>query len=115
MSCDLFPMLTARRLFYDLFGRVVKIERSGELNSKETDRETRYVPVPERMDMGNKRPKQAPEGMKEAADPTPEVEPDITEDPKGGPSPRLDSSEELAGSEEKRRVREKLKERERDS
>ncbi|CAN5729738.1 hypothetical protein BH24ACT22_BH24ACT22_14280 [soil metagenome] len=59
----------------------------------------------------NKRPKQIPEGQKEAADPVPEVEPDIPEAPKGDSTSRLDASEEPAENEEKRRVREKLEER----
>lgn len=63
----------------------------------------------------NKRPKQVPEGQKGAADPVPEIEPDIPDEPKGDPSSRLDASEEPAESEEKRRVREKLQEREQDS
>ncbi|CAN5906388.1 hypothetical protein BH23ACT11_BH23ACT11_00330 [soil metagenome] len=63
----------------------------------------------------HKRPKQIPEGQKEAADPVPEVQPAIPDEPKGDPTSRLDASEEPAESEEKRRVREKLHERELDS
>ena len=63
----------------------------------------------------HKRPKQIPEGQKEAADPVPEVEPDIPEEPKGDPSSRIEASEEPAENEEKRRVREKLEERGQDS
>ena len=59
----------------------------------------------------HKRPKQVPEGQKEAADPVPEVEPDIPEEPKGDSSSRLDASEEPSETDEKRRVREKLQER----
>lgn len=60
----------------------------------------------------HKRPKQIPEGQKEAADPVPEVEPDVPNEPKGDSSSRLAASEEPAENEEKRRVREKLEERE---
>ena len=63
----------------------------------------------------NKRPKSFPEGQKEAADPVPEVEPDIPDGPKGDPSSRLDASEEPAENKEKRRVREKLREKEQNS
>ena len=59
----------------------------------------------------NERPKQVPEGQKEAADPTPEVEPKVSDEPKGDPSSRLGASEEPAENEEKRRVREKLEKR----
>ncbi len=63
----------------------------------------------------NKRPKQNPELAKDAADPTPEVEPHVSEEPKGGPSSRLEASEEPAGNEEKREVIEKLRQREQGS
>lgn len=63
----------------------------------------------------HKRPKQVPEGAKEAADPKPDVEPQIPEGSKGDPSSRLEQSDEPAENPEKRRVREKLEERERRS
>jgi hypothetical protein len=63
----------------------------------------------------NKRAKQVPERAKEAADPNPDVEPNISEEPKGEPSSRLDASKEPGEDEEKRRVAEKLREREQDS
>lgn len=63
----------------------------------------------------HKRPKQVPEGQKEAAEPVPEVESDIPDEPKGDSSSRLEASEEPSGNEEKRRVREKLQEREQGS
>ena len=59
----------------------------------------------------NERPKQIPEGQKEAADPTPEVEPKVTDGSKGDPASRLGASEEPAENEEKQRVREKLEKR----
>jgi hypothetical protein len=63
----------------------------------------------------NKRAKQVPERAKEAADPKPEVEPHISREPKGDPSSRLEASREPGEDEEKRRVSEKLRERERGS
>lgn len=63
----------------------------------------------------NKRPKQIPEGMKEAADPNPDVEPHISDEPKGDPTSRIEASDEPGESEEKRRVVEKLREREQSS
>ena len=62
-----------------------------------------------------KRPKQVPQRVKEAADPNPDVEPKVSEEPKGQASSRLNQSEEPGENEEKRRVVEKLKEREQDS
>lgn len=63
----------------------------------------------------HKRAKQVPKRAKEAADPNPDVEPQIPEEQKGDPSSRLETSEEPGEAEEKRRVAEKLRERERDS
>jgi hypothetical protein len=63
----------------------------------------------------NERPKQSPEGAKEAADPKPEVEPHVPEEPKGDTSSRVDASKEPGEDGEKRRVVEKLKEREQNS
>jgi len=63
----------------------------------------------------NKRPKQVPQRAKEAADPNPEVEPHVSEEQKGDPSSRLNGSREPGEDEEKRRVVEKLRERDRDS
>lgn len=63
----------------------------------------------------HKRPKQVPEGMKEAADPNPDVEPHISEEPKGDPTSRMEASDEPGENEEKRRVVEKLREREQGS
>ncbi len=65
--------------------------------------------------MGRKRPRQIPEGQKEAADPVSEVQPEIPDEQKGDPASRLDASEEPSENEEKRRVREKLEQREQDS
>lgn len=59
----------------------------------------------------NKRAKQNPEIAKEAADPATEVEPHISEVPKGDSSSRLNASKEPAEDEEKRRVLDKLRER----
>ncbi len=59
----------------------------------------------------NKRAKQVPERAKEAADPKPDVEPHVSEEPKGSPSSRVDASNEPSEDEEKRRVAEKLRER----
>jgi hypothetical protein len=61
------------------------------------------------------RPKQVPKRAKEAADPDPDMTPHIPEEPKGHPSSRLDESREPGEDEEKRRVVEKLREREQDS
>jgi hypothetical protein len=63
----------------------------------------------------HKRPKQVPQRAKEAADPNPDVEPKVSEEPKGESSSRLNQSEEPGGNEEKRRVVEKLREREQNS
>lgn len=63
----------------------------------------------------HKRAKQVPKRTKEAADPTPDVEPHIPEEQKGDPSSRLETSKEPGEAEEKRRVAEKLRERERGS
>ncbi len=63
----------------------------------------------------HKRPKQIPQGAKEAADPNPDVEPHISEEPKGDRSSRLDASKEPGEDEEKRRVLDKLREREQGS
>jgi hypothetical protein len=63
----------------------------------------------------NERPKQNPEGAKEAADPKPEVEPHISEGPKGDASSRVEASKEPGEDGEKRRVVERLREREQDS
>ena len=60
-------------------------------------------------------PKQVPERAKEAADPDPDTSPHITREPKGDRSSRLDASMEPGEDEEKRRVLDKLRERERDS
>ncbi|HEY6749878.1 MAG TPA: hypothetical protein VI027_00965 [Rubrobacteraceae bacterium] len=62
-----------------------------------------------------KRPKQVPQRAKEASDPNPDVEPKVSEEPKGQPSSRLNESAEPGENEEKRRVVEKLREREQDS
>ena len=62
-----------------------------------------------------KRPKQVPQGAKEASDPNPDVELKASEEPKGQPSSRLNESDEPGENEEKRRVVEKLREREQDS
>jgi hypothetical protein len=48
-------------------------------------------------------------------DPDPEATPHVPDEQKGQPSSRLDASKEPAQDEEKRRVVEKLRERERDS
>lgn len=61
-----------------------------------------------------KRPKQAPQRFKEAADPKPDVEPHVGEKEKGDPSSRLDSSREPSENEERRRVARKLEERGKD-
>jgi hypothetical protein len=63
----------------------------------------------------HKRPKQVPQRAKEAADPNPDVEPKISEQSKGQPSSRLNESEEPGENQEKRRVVEKLGEREQNS
>ncbi len=63
----------------------------------------------------HKRPKQVPQRAKEAADPNPDVEPHISQEPKGDPSSRLDASREPGEDEEKREVLEKLREREQGS
>ena len=63
----------------------------------------------------HKRAKQVPERAKEAADPDPDMTPHVSREPKGDSSSRLDASEEPAEDEEKRRVSEKLREREQDS
>ncbi len=63
----------------------------------------------------NKRAKQVPERAKEAADPNPEMTPHVSEESKGDPSSRQDASREPGEVEEKRRVAEKLREREQDS
>ena len=63
----------------------------------------------------NKRAKQVPERAKEAADPNPEMTPRVPEESKGDPSFRQDASREPGEVEEKRRVAEKLREREQDS
>lgn len=55
-----------------------------------------------------KRPKQAPQRFKEAADPKPDVEPHVGSKEKGDPSSRLDSSREPSENEERRRVARKL-------
>ncbi len=62
-----------------------------------------------------KRPKQVPQRAKEAADPNPDVEPHISQEPKGDLSSRLEDSKEPGEDEEKREVLEKLKEREQGS
>jgi hypothetical protein len=63
----------------------------------------------------NKRPRQVPERAKEAADPDPDMTPHISEEQKGQSSSRLNESKEPGEDEEKRRVVEKLREREQDS
>jgi hypothetical protein len=60
----------------------------------------------------HKRPKQAPQRAKEAADPDPTVSPHVPEEGKGDPSSRQDASREPSEVEEKRRVAGKLRERE---
>jgi hypothetical protein len=62
-----------------------------------------------------KRPEQVPQRAKEAADPNPDGGPKVSEEPKGQPSSRLNESDEPGENEEKRRVVEKLREREQDS
>ena len=62
-----------------------------------------------------KRPKQVPQRAKEAAHPNPDVEPKVSEEPKGQPSSRLNEAEEPGENEEKRWIVEKLREREQDS
>ena len=62
-----------------------------------------------------KRPKQVPQRAKEAAHPNPDVEPKVSEEPKGQLSSRLNEAEEPGENEEKRWVVEKLREREQDS
>ena len=62
-----------------------------------------------------KRPEQVPQRAKEAADPNPDVEPKVSEEPKGQPSSRLNEAEESGENEEKRQVVEKLRKREQDS
>ena len=61
------------------------------------------------------RPKQVPKRAKAAADPDPYMTPHIPAEPKRNPSSRLDESKEPGEDEEKRRVAEKLREREQDS
>ena len=63
----------------------------------------------------HKRPKQVPQGAKEAADPNPDVEGHISEEPKGDPSSRVEASKESSKDEEKRQDSEKLREREQNS
>ncbi|WP_041328073.1 hypothetical protein [Rubrobacter xylanophilus] len=62
-----------------------------------------------------KRPKQAPQRFKEAADPKPDVEPHVGGEEKGDPSSRVESSREPSESEERRRVARRLEEREKGS
>jgi len=62
-----------------------------------------------------KRPEQVPQRANEAADPNPDGEPMVSEEPKGQPSSHLNESEESGENEEKRQVIEKLREREQDS
>lgn len=61
----------------------------------------------------HKRPKNNPQISKEAADPDPEQTPRVPRGEKGEPSSRVEQSEEPDQDEEKRRVAEKLRERER--
>jgi len=55
------------------------------------------------------------EEAKEGTDPNASVTPRVHDDPKGDSSSRLNASEEPSEDEEKRRVAEKLREREQDS
>ncbi|QYJ16919.1 hypothetical protein Rxycam_02755 [Rubrobacter xylanophilus DSM 9941] len=59
-----------------------------------------------------KRPRQAPQRFKEAADPKPDVEPRVGEKEKGDDSSRLEGSREPSENKERRRVARKLRERE---
>jgi hypothetical protein len=64
----------------------------------------------------NEKPQQNPQRAKEAADPDPDMTTQVPRDePKGDPSSRLETSNEPAEDDEKRRVIEKLEERERGS
>ena len=53
--------------------------------------------------------------VRESTESNPDIEPHISGETKGDPSSRLDASKEPGEDEEKRRVVEKLRERERDS
>jgi hypothetical protein len=55
------------------------------------------------------------EKAKEGTDPATSVTPQVYNEPKGDASSRLNASEEPGENEEKRRVAEKLREREQDS
>ncbi len=60
-------------------------------------------------------PKQNPKRAKEASEPSPETSPRVREEEKGDGSSRQSASREPAESEDKRRVAERLRERERGS
>ncbi len=53
--------------------------------------------------------------MGESTESNPDIEPHISEDPKGDTSYRIDASKEPSEDEEKRRVVENLRDRERNS
>jgi hypothetical protein len=64
----------------------------------------------------NEKPQQNPQRAKEAADPDPDMTTQVPRDePKGDLSSRLETSNEPAEDDEKRRVIKKLEERERGS
>ncbi len=62
-----------------------------------------------------KRPEQVPQRSNEATDTDPDGEPKVSEEPNGESSSRLNQAEEPGENEEKRRVVEKLREREHNS
>jgi hypothetical protein len=53
--------------------------------------------------------------MRKNTNPEPETTPHVSDEQEGQPSSRLEASKEPAEDEEKRRIAEKLRERERDS
>jgi hypothetical protein len=53
--------------------------------------------------------------VRKNTEPDPETTPHVSDEPKGSPSSRMDASREPSEDEEKRRVAEKLREREQNS